>query len=100
MKTFCIFVIMFTFSVIVEGTCWVAAMRPIILSFGAAFSAFNLDELTFLDFDLKGLMITKIDSDEKNGDDQPVDKEKVKKELERLKEFYKGTDASPEVFLE
>ena len=47
----------------VEGAWWATAMRPIILSFGAAFSAFNLDELTFLDYDLKGLLVSKNDSD-------------------------------------
>ena len=75
MKSIFVFFI-FTLSVIVEGAWWAAAMRPIILSFGAAFGALNLDEFTFLDFDLKGLLVSKIDSDEKNGDDPPYDKEK------------------------
>ena len=100
MKTICIFVI-YTLSVIVEGTWWTAAMRPIILSFGAAFSSFNLDELTFLDYDLKGLLVSKNDSDEKfKGDNRPVDKEKMKKELEKLKKIFKETEASPEHFLD
>ena len=74
MKTICIFVI-FTLSVIVEGAWYAAAVRPIILSFGAALASLNLNELTFLDFDLKGMLVSKIDSDEKNGDDKPVSKE-------------------------
>ena len=56
--TFCIFFV-YTLSVIVEGAWWAAAMQPIILSFGAAFTAMNLDVQPFLDVDWKRLLIFK-----------------------------------------
>ena len=43
MKLSWIFVL-FTLGVIVEGAWWAVAVRPIILTFGAALTALNLDE--------------------------------------------------------
>ena len=52
MKTSCIFTI-YTLIVIVKGTWWTAAVQPIVLTFGAAFAALNLDVQPLLDVNLK-----------------------------------------------
>ena len=52
-------------SAIVKGAWWIAAAQPIILSFGAAFAALNLDLQPLLATDLKNMLIFKNDKDEK-----------------------------------
>ena len=44
MKTIYIFAV-FTMNLVVNGAWWIAALQPIVLSFGAAFAALNLDAL-------------------------------------------------------
>ena len=67
MKINCIIFTVFTLTAIAKGAWWVAAAQPIILSFGAAFAALNLDVQPLLDIDLKKLMIFKNDKED-NGD--------------------------------
>ena len=112
MKLTCIIVIL-SLSVIVEGAWWAIAVRPIILTLGAALTALNLDESPFLDLDLKGLFISKNDSgdgldsdgrtwtteDDFDFDNPLVDKEKFEVELGKLKELIKEIDATPEHIL-
>ena len=45
-------IVLFTLSVIVKGTLLTAAVRPIILSFGAAFVALDLDVQPILNVNL------------------------------------------------
>ena len=63
MKTICIFAV-FTLSLVVNGAWWVAAAQPIILTFGAAFAALNLDVQSLIDVDWKSLIVFKIDKEE------------------------------------
>ena len=60
MKTACIFAV-FALNFFVEGAFWAAAVQPILLSFGAAFAALNIDAQPFLDVDWKNLLIFKND---------------------------------------
>ena len=64
MKINCILITVFILSAIAKGAWWVAAAQPIILSFGAAFAALNLDVQPFLDIDLKKLMIFRNDKED------------------------------------
>ena len=50
MKASCVLVL-YTLIVVVNGAWWVVAIQPIVLSFGAIYSALNLDGQLFLDFD-------------------------------------------------
>ena len=67
MKINCILFTVFIITAIAKGAWWVAAAQPIILSFGAAFAALNLDVQTLIDIDLKKLMIFRNDKED-NGD--------------------------------
>ena len=62
MKSSCAFVV-YLLSVIVEGAWWAATIQPIILGFGAVFTALNQDEKPLLDFDWNNLQIFKNDRD-------------------------------------
>ena len=63
MKGSCVFAVL-TLSVVVNGAWWTAAIQPIVLSFGAAFAAFNLDVQPLFDYDLKSWRIFKQDQEE------------------------------------
>ena len=95
MKTSCIFVI-FTLGVIVEGAWWAAAVRPIVLSLGAAYTALNLDEQPFLDFDLKGLLISKNESDENKEDKKETKYEDWDGGVAHEKEFWENSSITKE----
>ena len=58
MKGSCVFAVL-TVSVVVNGAWWTAAIQPLVLSFGAAFAAFNLDVQPLFDIDLKSWRIFK-----------------------------------------
>ena len=64
MKVNCIIFAVFALSAVVKGAWWVAAAQPIILSFGAAFAAMNLDLQPLLDIDWKTLSIFKNEKEE------------------------------------
>ena len=49
---------------VVNGAWWIAAFQPIVLSFGAAFAALNLDVLPQIDVDFKSLLVFKQDKEE------------------------------------
>ena len=95
MKTSCIFVI-FTLTVIVKGAWWAAAVRPIVLSLGAAFTALNLDDQPFLDFDLKGLLISKNESDKKESDEKEPEKKYWDGGKQHEKEFWENSSITKE----
>ena len=63
----------FTLSVIVKGAWWVAAAKPVILSFGAAFAVLNLDIQPLFDINWKNLLTFKKDKYDKNVSDVPAD---------------------------
>ena len=69
MKLSCVFVA-YLLSVIVEGAWWAAAVQPIILGFGAVFTALNQDEQPILDFDWNRVQIFKNDKDEATKEDE------------------------------
>ena len=63
MKASCVFAVL-TLSVVVNGAWWTAAIQPIVLSFGAALAAFNLDVQPLFDIDLKSWQIFKQEQEE------------------------------------
>ena len=77
MKTICIFVI-FSLSVIVEGAWWAAAVQPIVLSLGAAFTAMNLDVQPFLNVDLKSMIFKKDKEEPSKANDKEEETEEEK----------------------
>ena len=96
MKINCILFTVFIITAIAKGAWWVAAAQPIILSFGAAFAALNLDVQPEFDIDLKKLMIFRNDKED-NGDkgDQKAaevsEASAVKEEAKEQKEELKLT---------
>ena len=69
MKASCLFAVL-TLSLVVNGAWWTAAIQPILLSFGAAFAALNLDVQPLLDIDWKGKGIFKQDKEEQAKEEQ------------------------------
>ena len=69
MKTTCIFTI-YTLIVIVKGSLWAAAVQPIVLTFGAAFTALNLDVQPLFDVNWKNFLFSKED-DKASDPDMP-----------------------------
>ena len=70
----------FTISMVVNGAWWIAAFQPIVLSFGAAFAALNLDVLPQIDVDFKSLLVFKSDKEEPVQATAVVEKEENKSE--------------------
>ena len=64
MKYSCIIFTVFTLTAIAKGVWWVTAAQPIILSFGAALAALNLDVQPLFAIDLKKPMIFRNDKED------------------------------------
>ena len=101
MKVNCIIFAVFALSTVVKGAWWVAAAQPIILSFGALFTAMNLDVQPLLDIDWKKLSIFKNEKEEAKEDSKEEAEEYTKMGDEYVPEFAvnenrKFTDAQIE----
>ena len=101
MKASCLFAVL-TLSLVVNGAWWTAAIQPILLSFGAAFAALNLDVQPLLDIDWKGKGIFKQDKEEQDKEEQPqqqpqLAKEEFIHELQKLKKKTAGTESDEKV---
>ena len=81
MKIYFVVYTVFTLIAIAKGAWWLAAVQPVMLSFGAAFAALNLDLQPIIDVDWRKWNIFKQEKDEKQ-----VEEVEQIKEVNEVKE--------------